>query len=391
MHIHLYIYDISLFTNLTSDIKKLVREYITPHHNKKKKMIENNNKSAIPIPQSSSPIRSRRGKREKKKTAPFPSEEEELNGIVGKYILDIPNTRKVSASNLLKRLLKEEENGLANHSSNYSSSSSIDTNNGRIIKSHEDYFSNTIELSEKETNLQLLEAGGALFSFTCKRALDPFENKMVGTIANLSGFDDEVVQNYVPHLNMHDSKDVNKYTYLLARSSYLLPKIDIEQLTPELVASVEYHKCCEPENTFIWKDCNPKNTEFRITKPIIPYIYSLTVQFKVSRIADANTLRELSNLVGMNVTHGILLERTKRSVPPKQDSSRKAKSVLLFSPIEDGYLLHHLTVILQSSLPFVIEKTISTFGSWGLGEAIETARRTREYLRRTIPTIATTD
>jgi len=170
-----------------------------------------------------------------------------------------------------------------------------------------------------------------------------------------------------------------------------MPKIDIEQLTPELVASVEYHKCCEPENTFIWKDCNPKNTEFRITKPIIPYIYSLTVQFKVSRIADANTLRELSNLVGMNVTHGILLERTKRSVPPKQDSSRKAKSVLLFSPIEDGYLLHHLTVILQSSLPFVIEKTISTFGSWGLGEAIETARRTREYLRRTIPTIATTD
>jgi len=354
-------------------------------------MVDNN---PSPIPQASSPPRrARRGKRDKKKTAPCPNIEEELNGMLEKCILDLPNTRKISASNLLERLIKEEEeNGLTNgYNSNHSSSSNVDATNGRIIKSHEDYFSKTIDLSEKETNLQLLEAGGALFSFTCKHALDPFETKMVETIANLSSFDDEVVQNYVPHINIHDSKDVNNYTYLLARSAYLLPGIGIEHLTPELVASVEYHNFCEPGNTHIWTDCDPKNTEFRITKPIIPHIYSLTVQFKVSRIDNANTLRELSNLVGMNVTYGILLERTKRSVPPKQDSSRKAKSVLLFSPVEDGYLLHHVTVVLQSSLPIVIEKAISTFGSWGLGEAIETARRTREYLRRTIPTITTTD
>jgi len=87
----------------------------------------------------------------------------------------------------------------------------------------------------------------------------------------------------------------------------------------------------------------------------------------------------------MNVSHGLLLERTKRSAPPKQDSSKKAKSVLLFTPVEDGYLLHHFTVVLQSSLPIVIEKAIGTFGGWGVTEAMETACRTREYLRRTVP------
>jgi len=328
-----------------------------------------------PAPQTS-PRRPRRGKRDHKKTAPSPHNEE-LNGMIEKC-LNLSNTRKISASRLLERLKNEEKNGYT-----FDSNHSVDSNNGRIIKSHEDYFSNKIDLSEKETNLQLLESGGALFSFNCKHILDPFELKMVETIANLSSFEDEVTQNHVPYLDTHDPDDVSKYTYLLARCSYLLPGIDIQRVTPELAASIEYHEHCEPGGTFVWTDSI--GCEFRITKPIIPHLYSITVQFKVSRIQNPDTLCKLSNLVGMDVSHGLLLERTKRSVPPKQDSSRKAKSVLLFTPVEDGYLLHHFTVVLQSSLPFVIEKAIDTFGTWGVGEAIETACRTREYLRRTVP------
>jgi hypothetical protein len=48
-------------------------------------------------------------------------------------------------------------------------------------------------------------------------------------------------------------------------------------------------------------------------------------------------------------------------------------------------LVTHLTVLIQSGLPEVVERILGTVGSWGLGETAETAWRTRKYLQDHMP------
>lgn len=243
---------------------------------------------------------------------------------------------------------------------------------GIVVESHANHYSN-IE------NLKVLQEGGVLFSFSCPHPPNDFEQSMLNSIANLTSFQDEAKENHVPVYVPGDD-----YTFVLSTCSYLLPGVDIDRLcNPEFLASQEYHKACQPIGTVVWDSDKNTPTTFRITKPVIPYIFNLTVQFKVSKI-EKEDIDALSSLLGTHVDCGLLLERTKRN-SKRQDSTKKAKSVLLYTIVECGVLVHHITVILQSSLPLIIAMGINKFGAWGLNEACETVQKTRKYTRGTIP------
>jgi hypothetical protein len=273
-------------------------------------------------------------------------------------------------------------------------------------------------------NIRTLEDGGCLFSFTCNHWLTPYEGEMVDSMINLSGFDDEEKENFVPKFSYAEySQDQNasgrqsrtslhgytnssthssstcgsgqrslhgpSYTFLLARCGYLLTGVDFAQLmsNPSLLATLDYQRSCQPEGTRIWDDYDKMDRDnFRITKPIIPYIYSFTIQFRVSRVEDPDEIQQLSNHLHIPVDGAIVLERTKRSIPPKEDATKKTKSVLVYTNLGQGVVLvSHLTVLIQSGLPEVVERILGTVGQWGLGETAETAWRTRRYLQERMP------
>lgn len=246
-----------------------------------------------------------------------------------------------------------------------------------VVPSMESHYTN-------KDCLQTLENGGCLFTFACRHELDPQQQEMVNSMINLSAFQDETKENYVPHYEYPSEEE--EYTILLARAAYVLAGVDIQALytNPSLLSTFAYQQSCQPSGTVIWNDYNKMEPDtFRITKPIIPYIYNFTIQFRVSGIVE---LERLSRHLGIRVDGGILLERTKRSVPPKEDATVKCKSVLLYTILHPGVVLvTHLTVLLQQGLPEIVERAIDTFGSWGLVETCETAWRTRRYLKMLLP------
>jgi len=256
----------------------------------------------------------------------------------------------------------------------------------RVAPSFETHYTDS-------SNLQTLEQGGCLFSFACRHELADYESEMVDSVVNLSAFEDETTDNYVPHLDIYSNSE---YTILLARCAYLLTNINTQQflaIAPTLLSSLSYQQACQPTGTTVWSDYNRMSSDnFRITKPIIPYVYNFTIQFRVSRIDDEKELDRLARHIHTRIDGGVLLERTKRSVPPKEDATVKCKSVLLYTDLgNDVILVTHLTVVVQAGLPTIIEQVIDSFGSWGLGETCETAWKTRRYLQRFMPAEAFMD
>ena len=294
---------------------------------------------------------------------------------------------------------------------------------GKVVETGHDYDS---YFGKHPDHVDLLRQGGALFSFTCtektQKSLPPYEYDTIDCIANLSSFVNEVEENGVPHVNLKPdhSKNKNKtaatssgasssvisalldqYTIVMTKCVYYLPGNilpDEPSRLADILSSCHYQRHCQPSGTHVWDDATTRQTPqtFRITKPVIPYLYWITIQFKVSHIVDDVVLAKLSTklLHGMPITCALLLERTKRNIH-KQDRTRKAKSLLLytkvpvsnqtnFSSSSSGpdfvVLVHHFTVILQSSLPKIIERVIGRFGGWGLAEACETVGKTRQYL-----------
>lgn len=243
---------------------------------------------------------------------------------------------------------------------------------GLVMESHSDFYSDP-------ENVRMLQEGGILFSFTCPDPCNEFEEKVVDSVANLSSFEDESRENCVERFVPGDD-----YTVVLSRCSYLLPGVDINKMCdPEFLASVDYHKACQPTGTTVWEPDENNKTTCRITKPLLHHLFHLTVQFKVSKIKQ-EAIDTLSLLLGTAVDCGLLLERTKRNAKRK-DPTRMGKSVLLYTKVEGGILVNRITVVLQSSVPFIISMAMNKFGSLGLGEAVETVQKTRQYTRETIP------
>jgi hypothetical protein len=239
---------------------------------------------------------------------------------------------------------------------------------GVLVDRHNQFF-------KDPNHHHVVEKGGVIFSFACTKSPDPFELDLAMNVVNLSCFADETRDNHVPHVTR---EMLSEYSVVIARSCYLLPAVDLRVVCdPRLMSSAKYQIACEPEGTRIWDHDNEMDS-FRITKSVIPFIFAVTIQFRVS-VLKPTVLKQLSSLVGFRVDAGLLLERTKRHTPPKEDRTIKAKSVLLYTVVPHGLFLSHLTVILQSSIPSLVSKVVHRFGSMGLNEVLETATKTRHY------------
>ena len=266
----------------------------------------------------------------------------------------------LSAERLLDRLQMNQRDGVIEHVQ------------GRLLNSHDSHT-----YYGSRANLRFLETGGAFYSFTCRTYLTPYERDMMRTMANMSSFDSEQEENFVPGFDADNIHDVEKYTFVIQKSAYLLPGVHLRNLTPELLSSTEYHRNCQPYGAEIWDHQDPAT--FRFTRPIVPHVYYMTIQFRVSRI-EGEDLDALSRLMSIRVDHGILMERTKRSKPPKVDGTAKAKSILCYTSVPGGVLVTHATVILNTAIPSAASGVIHTFGGMGLRETCETTERTRRYM-----------
>jgi hypothetical protein len=234
----------------------------------------------------------------------------------------------------------------------------------------------------------LLERGGALYSFSCgpHTQLSPYDAVVVREVANLTSFEDEARDNYVP---IYYERDDPSYTFVIVKCAYLLPCSNMDWIVPTVLASTDYQASCQPAGTDVWEQL--QSDTFRMTKPIIPFLYSITIQFTVSSI-PMDVLSQLSPLCGnVPLDAGLLMERTKRTKSAKKDFNRKAKSVLLYTRIDGGVLLHHFTVVLQDSIPQILAHIVHRYGVCGLAETKETVGKTRAYLGQKLTTTNGTD
>lgn len=229
---------------------------------------------------------------------------------------------------------------------------------------------------QSDSQREIMEAGGALLSFACVQSLSAEQVTMVSGLVNLSSFPDETRDNFVPRY-----EDEDNFPFILVKTVYLLPSpAFIDWISPEKLASTPYQSNCQIASTYFWEQTQVDT--FRFTKPIIPRIYNMTVQFRVSEL-PRETLDALSHCIdGIPIDRGLLMERTKRSKVPKIDRCLKAKSVLLYTKVDGGILCHNLTVIMLSSIPTLVAHIVTRYGSVGTNETMETVSNTRRYLRQ---------
>ena len=171
---------------------------------------------------------------------------------------------------------------------------------------------------------------------------------------------------------------MKKYILICVKTMYILPGINVDDITPELVSSVEYQRACQPGNPKIWDDVSEPYT-FRCTKPLVRFIFSLTFQMKVSMVTDPETLRFFQSFDGLVPSKIILIERTKRNKEAK-DTTHKVKSVLMYHPVTDGILVSHITLVLNTSIPRVVATIVNNFSGRGAAEGALTVDLTRAYL-----------
>jgi hypothetical protein len=241
--------------------------------------------------------------------------------------------------------------------------------------------------SHSENNVfshrDLLERGGALYSFSCgsHTKFSPYDALLIREVANLTSFEDEARDNNIP---IYHERDNPSYTFVIVKCAYLLPCSDTDWITPTVLASTDYQASCQPSGTDIWEQL--QSDTFRMTKPIIPYLYSFTIQFTVSSLPE-DVLSQLSPLCdNVPLDAGLLMERTKRTKSASQDFNCKAKSVLLYAKIDGGVLVHHFTVLLQNCIPPILTQIVHKCGVCGLAETKETVCKTRAYLAQKLTT-----
>lgn len=227
-----------------------------------------------------------------------------------------------------------------------------------------------------------LSQGDAYFGFCCKPGskLDDGDLTQLGTIVNLTGFEDELRDNHTPTLDVSNQQSIAKYTFIMVKAMYLIPGFELNNMTREVMASIDYQKGCQPGGPKFWDDCTEPYT-FRFTKPLIKFVYSIVVQLRVHEITDPGLLMSFRSIDGLIPEKAVLLERTKRD-PTKQDSTLKCKSVLLYYRVTGGTLVTNVTTVVNSAIPTVVAKLVNNFGSSGAAEVAETATMTRAYLRK---------
>ena len=171
---------------------------------------------------------------------------------------------------------------------------------------------------------------------------------------------------------------------MLTSCSYIIPFIDVDTLTLDTFVTSQYHKSCQPPATRIWDDCHGRGDlqTFRITKPIIPWVFKMTIQFHCSEVPK-DRLEKFSCLMGgLRPDRAILMERTKRD-KRHSDMTKKCKSVLLLHKLKGddaGCLIVNASFIANSKIPQIMAPIIDRVGKIGTEEVTVTASRTRRYL-----------
>eukprot|EP01061_Rhynchopus_euleeides_P023021 TRINITY_DN37529_c0_g1_i1.p2 TRINITY_DN37529_c0_g1~~TRINITY_DN37529_c0_g1_i1.p2 ORF type:complete len:276 (+),score=119.27 TRINITY_DN37529_c0_g1_i1:301-1128(+) len=231
-----------------------------------------------------------------------------------------------------------------------------------------------------EADFATLKSGSAFYGFNCAvgTSLGQHERTLIQSVINLSTFK-EGDADFVPDLDLNNTKELQKFTYMLNKAMYVLPGLRISDLSPELVASVPFQQACQPGACKVWEDCPRKDT-FRLTKTIIRAIYKVTIQFRCSWVPE-EYLEGLSLLSqGLPVHKAIVLERTKRDTTVT-DSTYKVRSVLLYHELKSGgVIVTNFTCIANTSVPSVVARVVDSLGWAGASEVAETAVKTRAYL-----------
>jgi hypothetical protein len=224
-----------------------------------------------------------------------------------------------------------------------------------------------------------LNEGKCIFRFICSSLaeVDQETKAIAEAIINLSVFEDEVTQNNTPKVDMNNPADTSKYIAIMVKTMYLLPGITVGNISKDLMVSPEYQKACQPSENKV-QDCEFEDT-FRLTMTIVRFIFSLTIQFRVSEITDPAVLQSLAVCDGMVPAKVLMLERTKRHIA-KTDATAKVRSMLLYYPVNDGVLVDNFTIVLNTSLPRVVSKIMNTFGSQGASQSVTTTKLTRDYM-----------
>lgn len=233
-------------------------------------------------------------------------------------------------------------------------------------------------------------AKGNACAYLCARVtstLTPEEREHAEVLLSLSHFDDELGTNGVATPDLRDPENVG-LTVILTKSKYHVADLQPEAAVPATVATLEYQRACQPGQVKIWDDertvreavHGDGSRSFRMTKTIIPFIISFTVQFRASQI-PAHRLQDLAPLCDGCAPHkALLLERTKRDIS-KQDAIGVCKSILLYYwPIPGGACeIHHVVICATRKLPGPIARIIHSLGGLAAREVGETALRTRQW------------
>eukprot|EP01062_Namystynia_karyoxenos_P074764 TRINITY_DN7175_c0_g1_i1.p1 TRINITY_DN7175_c0_g1~~TRINITY_DN7175_c0_g1_i1.p1 ORF type:complete len:459 (+),score=121.05 TRINITY_DN7175_c0_g1_i1:89-1465(+) len=247
------------------------------------------------------------------------------------------------------------------------------------------------DFTGKPEHVDFLATGGALFACApvAGANLKPVERAMINSFKDLSAFADEAAENDILPVNLSDVKERASYIVLITKGMYLLPDtVKAEVLTPQLYSSQAYQKAIAPKGTSVFapdkvldRDKRPATDTFCTKREIVPWIFSITTQFRVSEIPE-DKLQELAALAdGLPLCRGLLLERTKQD--RKQDPTKRSKQVILLHKLQDGALLvSHVGFSIFTSLPAVAQKVLDKIGDKGAGEAGEIAQKTREALLR---------
>ena len=295
--------------------------------------------------------------------------------------------------------------------------------------------------SKCEQQLKWIGEGNVVFAFDCKPGAhcNRQDRQLIAALCNTTGFKDECVENgqipvRVPPADSSFFGDANNnnqqplhadeaafaqeltpYTVILCKTSYILPGVNIEnaQVDADLLGSLRYNKGCQPGNPqFNEVPPGMEPNTYRLTRVVIPYVFKMLIQFRVAEILPSSPhwqyIRLCDNWVRnsddgnvlcreLNPCRALLIERTKNN-RAKQDATVRCKSLLLYYSVPSpnpgsppSTLVSHITVVLNTSLPRPVAALMARFSSNGLAEAMETAAKTRHWLRAVrVPEVALT-
>jgi len=233
---------------------------------------------------------------------------------------------------------------------------------------------------------EVLSRGECFMNFACKPAgsLSEQERAFANLVIGLDSLDAKQ-KGEAPKIDLYNPDDCTQYTLILTRASYLLPEIDLSKITPQFIASEPYQKGCLPGSPYLWPregTSDEAMRTFRMTKPLIPYVFSIVIQMRTSIISDPDTLKSLEEIDNEKIAKAVLLERSKRTVGSKDDSTAKVRSILLYYelPSGGGVLVTNFTVVCNTTIPKIVASVVQSFGSRGASEIEETAHRTRKFI-----------